>query len=489
MNYLKSILSRKPKTSILKSENATRKADKPRDYDSNLVEGKLVLDSLIQYFRPMNFHENFNLAPSDSLQEKHFVVAVVDQVVRVAASLNSGFRSQNGFVFYYNRQYWEQISEADVKSFLGKVALLMGVSEENSRFFRFKDTLFKQLISTTEFSESKAATDTVLINLKNGTFEVTRNRAFLRDFRADDFLKYQLGFSYDEKAISPMFDEYLSKVLPDENLQLVLAEFIGYVFTKHLKLEKCLILYGDGANGKSVFYEIVNALLGKENVSNYSLANLNEENCRALISNKLLNYGSEIHGNIANDIFKSLASGENIQARLKYRDSFIMSDYARLCFNCNELPSVVEHTEGYFRRFLIIPFNITIPEEERDPMLAQRIISSELSGVFNWVLSGLHSLYDQGRFSDANVIKEIIKEFKEESDSVLQFLKEYRYIPSKQSYYLYADIMSSYRDFCKANNLRPLGKPKFSKRLKKTGFLIERAGGGGKTSIYLEVEK
>jgi putative DNA primase/helicase len=75
-----------------------------------------------------------------------------------------------------------------------------------------------------------------------------------------------------------------------------------------------------------------------------------------------------------------------------------MTDYAKLIFNCNELPKDVEQTEAYFRRFLIIPFNVTIPEHEQDKELAKKIIDNELSGVFNWVLSGLKRLLMQQRF-------------------------------------------------------------------------------------------
>lgn len=103
-------------------------------------------------------------------------------------------------------------------------------------------------------------------------------------------------------------------------------------------------MYGTGANGKSVFFEIINSLLGNKNISNLSLGNLKEEHNRALIKNKLLNYGSEIRGNIEADIFKQLVSGEPIQARLKYGNTFIMRDYAKLAFNCNTLPKDVEQT-------------------------------------------------------------------------------------------------------------------------------------------------
>ncbi len=64
-------------------------------------------------------------------------------------------------------------------------------------------------------------------------------------------------------------------------------------------------------------------------------------------------------------------------------------------FNCNELPKEVEHTNAFFRRFLIIKFDVTIPEANQDKNLSKNIIETELSGVFNWILEGLDRLLIQ----------------------------------------------------------------------------------------------
>ena len=120
----------------------------------------------------------------------------------------------------------------------------------------------------------------VLINLQNGTFEINSKGIQLRPFDRADFITYQLPFEYDTQAKAPIWQKYLDRVVPDKERQDVLAEFLGYIFLKHgssLKLEAALILYGGGANGKSVFYEIVKALLGRENISHYSLQRVNNK--------------------------------------------------------------------------------------------------------------------------------------------------------------------------------------------------------------------
>src|SRR5690606_24227191 len=123
---------------------------------------------------------------------------------------------------------------------------------------------------------------------------------------------------------------YTTLFRSDPERQRVLAEYLGFVFIKHgsnaLKEEKALILYGTGANGKSVFFEVVNALLGTDNVSSCSLQSLTNDNgyFRAKLANKLVNYASEINGNLEASIFKQLVSGEPVEARLPYGQPFIL---------------------------------------------------------------------------------------------------------------------------------------------------------------------
>jgi putative DNA primase/helicase len=327
-------------------------------------------------------------------------------------------------VFAFNGEYWREIDRDYLKDFLMAVAQKQGTTPFEARHYEFRDKLYKQFIAVAGFRTPEPADDKVLINLLNGTFEISAENQDIREFRAADFLTHQLPFKYDPDATAPKFQAYLKRVLPEKELQDIVAEFFGYVFTKNLKLEKALLPYGTGANGKSVLFDVMNGLLGKENTANYSLSDLMEEHNRAQIAHKLLNYGSEINAALTRDVLKNLISCEPIMARLKYGNSFLMERYAKLCFNCNELPKDVEQTEAYFRRFLIIPFRVTLPESEWVVDLAQQIIKEELAGVFNWVLAGLKRLLAQKKFTDSQIVREMIAEYKRESDSVACFLRD-----------------------------------------------------------------
>lgn len=416
------------------------------------------------------------------LTKNHYLILCVEQLLKIAKENNWGLCKKHGFIYLYNGSYWTEIEKERFEFFLGDVALKLGVEKFRGKIHSFKEELFKQFMSDAYLPTPRPKKDNVLINLQNGTFEITSKKRKLREFDPKDFLTHQLPFEYLPLAKSPLFQKYLDQVIPDPDKQKVLAEYIGYLFVKPsvLKLEKMLILFGTGANGKSVFFEIISALLGAENVCNYSLQSLTNENgyYRAKIGDKLVNYASEINGRLESATFKQMASGEPLEARLPHRDPFTLHDYAKFIFNCNELPKDVEHTAAFFRRFLIIEFGISIPEEMQDKELATKIINAELSGVFNWILQGLDRLLINKKFTKCKAIEEAVNVYKSESDSAKMFMDEQGYERCVDTYIYLQDLYPQYRSFCIDEGAQPVKKSNFRKRLSHHGFHVKRTSKG-----------
>ena len=416
------------------------------------------------------------------LTKNHYLIICVEQLLKIAEVNKWGLCKKNGFIYLYNGCYWNEIDKERFQFFLGNVALQMGVEKFKGKIHSFKEDLFKQFMADALLTTPKGKINCTLINLLNGTFEITPNNRGLRNFDQKDFITHQLPFEYDPEATAPLFQKYLDEVLPDKDKQKIFAEYCGYIFIKPsvLKLEKMLILFGTGANGKSVFFEILNALLGSENISNYSLQSLTNDNgyFRAKIGNKLVNYASEINGKLETDIFKQMASGEPIEARLPYGDPFILNEYAKLIFNCNELPKDVEHTNAYFRRFLIIGFDVTIPEDRQDKQLPNKIIESELSGVFNWILQGLDRVLEQKKFSKCEAVDNARSDYEKQSDSVQLFISEMEYKTSTTDYILISELYPRYKMFCSEDGYRPVGKTKFIQRLNHYKIYVNRINVG-----------
>ncbi len=458
-------------------------AIEPEAKKDNVSSHSKIFRQILDALQPVNFRDKAGLSANQKLSQKHLLVICIDELLEAVKAQNFHLARQNDFIFCFNGAFWKEINKDQMEDFLGKAAQKMGVNEFEAKHYDFRKKLFWQFLASAYLEPLEPETGKVLINLQNGTFEISGKYQALRAFKAKDFLTYQLGFAYDASAVCPNFKKYLNEVLPETELQNVLAEFCGYVFTQGNKQEKALLLYGTGGNGKSVFFDVINALLGRENITNYSLSDLLQEHNRAQISNKLLNYGSEINASSTKDVFKNLVSNEPIQARLKFGNSFTMDNYAKLAFNCNELPKEIEHSDAYFRRLLIVPFRLTMPEAKQDKFLAQRIIENELSGVFNWILQGLNRLLANGKFTQSDIIKDEIEAYRKESDSVSCFLEEENYQPSVDFLPL-KNVFASYRTYCQENGFSAAGRKLFTSRLKHLKIKVERQNFGMAT--YLE---
>ncbi len=440
-----------------------------------LEDGSLNKDNKKEYEQYQALKKQLK---SFTLTKNHYLILCIEQLLRIAEANKWGLCKKNGFIYLYNGCYWSEIDKEKFQFFLGNVALKMGVEKFKGKIHTFKEDLFKQFMADAYLPTPKSKKDSILINLQNGTFEITSKKRGLRDFKQNDFITHQLPFEYEPEDTAPKFQKYLDEVLPDKDKQKVLAEYCGYIFIKPsvLKLEKMLILFGTGANGKSVFFEIINALLGTENVSNYSLQSLTNENgyYRAKIANKLVNYASEINGKLEADVFKQMASGEPIAARLPYGDPFVLTEYAKLIFNCNELPRDVEHTDAFFRRFLIIDFDVTIPEEKQDKELSKKIIDLELSGVFNWILEGLDRILKQKNFTRCKAIENARKNYEKDSDSVKMFIDENNYEISIDGFSYIQEMYQQYKVFCMEDGVPPVKKSNFIKRLRHHKIHVKR---------------
>ena len=448
---------------------------------------KSVLNALLTELKEIDFREKANLESSETLNRKHYVIISNEAILEAALNCQASLCMQDGFVYVYNGAYWKQMSKEILTDFLGRAALKLGVTQFEAKYYKFRDDLYRQFLSSAYLPKPEKQGNEVLINLLNGTFVITPEVQRLRDFHHNDFITHQLNFAYDPTAEAPKFQKYLDRVLPDIKSQMIMAEFIGYVFVdqKTLKLEKALILFGNGANGKSVFFEIIIALLGPENVSNFALQSLTNETgySRAILSDKLLNYGSEISPKMDSTLFKQLVSGEPIEARLPYKDPFLLTNYAKLIFNTNILPKEIENNDAFYRRFTLIHFSQTIPENERDPLLAQSIIKEELAGVFNWVLLGLNRLLENKGLTKSDVVDKSIEEYRQQSDSVFMFLDEENWVKSHEKSKMLADIFTNYVEYCQACGYKACSRKTFAERLRGLNYSVTRKSQGNMVGI------
>ena len=291
-----------------------------------------------------------------------------------------------------------------------------------------------------------------------------------------------MDFDYDPTAVNTLFLKYLSEVLPDSDTRMTLQQIAGYLFIKGLKMEKIFFLFGLGANGKSVFFEVLSGVIGWENISNYSLESLTDSKGyhRAMIKDKIVNYGTDIClTRIDASMFKTLASGEPIEARLPHQKPFIMTDYAKLIFNVNKMDSAnIEHTPGFYRRLVIVPFSTTIPDEEQDRDLHKKILANP-AGVINWIIQGAEEVIRNRDIFISDECHQFKAQFLKETDSVAMFEEDFREVLKNSIYSkTVGDSYKDYTFFCREAGYRALKRISFSKQMVSLGFQKRKVAQG-----------
>ena len=420
---------------------------------------------------------------SIQLNDEIKAIVTVEEVRAVTEKLGYGIAfNQDRTAYLYNKEYWESVTELDLEHFFGKALQKMGTDKYSSKNVKVVSKIYEQARYSL-YQSMQQDSELTKINLKNLTLSIDDKGNIKEEkHKPEDFFFYVLPYGYDPNAQYPMFQKFLDEVLPEKDVQAVLQEFVGSCLCNSIKLEKVLCCVGSGFNGKSVFFEVIMALLGNDNVCTYNINSLCNENgyTRAMIKNKLLNYSSDFNGKIfSNGIFKQLASGEPTESRRPYKEPEIIRNYARLAFNCNSLPTSGDTSYGFRRRLLIIPFKQKIDPKKADPELSRKLCS-ELPGILLWAVKGLKRLITNGKkLSNSPVIEALEQEYKETTDSVAMYLEYYQYKPDSQVEQGIMALYNEYKRYCEDNRLIMETRANFRMKLEGEGYTVKDMGKKG----------
>jgi putative DNA primase/helicase len=130
-------------------------------------------------------------------------------------------------------------------------------------------------------------------------------------------------------------------------------------------------------------------------------------------------------------------------------------------FSANELPATADNTDGFFRRWIIIPFPNTFPPGKRDVRLLGKLTSpEELSGALNLALEGLRRLYKQGRFSVSETINDQLQDYRLRSDPVAAFVAECCVL-EKFAIISKAELYNAYRNWTYDTGSKAMSQKRF----------------------------
>ena len=308
--------------------------------------------------------------------------------------------------------------------------------------------------------------ETIVLPAKNGYVWIEAGTATLRPHDKALGLRHCIQCNYDPSAATPTrFLNFLETILPDPEVRGRVQEYAGYMFLPDARFQHAQLWLGSGANGKGTLANILQAMQSR--VAAVQLDALDGFKLTNLIGAPMIYCDEAPQRGINEQLIKSLIAGELVQVDRKYRDPVATRITGKWLVLANHFPTVSDQSAGFWRRWDVIPFDVTIPPSARDATLAEQVIRHELSGVLNWAIEGLLRLLDRGRF-DPNppaAIQAALREAKLETNSVAAWWEETSGEVMADARTEKTKAYSFYADWARTHGMTPVAAPKFWKRI------------------------
>lgn len=320
-----------------------------------------------------------------------------------------------------------------------------------------------------------------VINLRSGA---------LREPRRDYFITKQACVDYDPAAECPLWIGFLNHIMDgDAELIRFLQRAAGYSLTGTTS-EQCLfILHGTGANGKSVFLNTLQTLLGDYTTTAAAdtlMVRRNEgprpDIARLRGSRFVVSTEAEDGQRLAESLIKQLTGQDRIVARHLYSAEFEFTPTFKLWLGTNHKPVVRGDDYAIWRRIHLIPFAVTIPPEQRDKNLADKL-RAELPGILNWTLAGCRE-WAEGGLQPPAQIQSATDEYRTEMDALRSWIEERCVVGAGEA--TASDLYASYASWARDNTGWVMSQTKFGRKMAERFRKEKRKGAGGR-HVYLGI--
>ena len=328
------------------------------------------------------------------------------------------------------------------------------------------------------------------INCLNGIIDVNNNTLLEHNPKYKTEVQFQANLITDSKEWKEKFDKsdfkkFLYSTLDEESIK-TLQESWGLMLSPHAReVQNCFIYKGEGSNGKSVAFDIQEALINdNKHICSIGLGDFGETFAISVAEGKHVNIvrDDELSGKTVSKAFKSMCCGEPVTVNRKNKDLVRLGFNMTMFFGLNRMPSAADKSTGFFRRPIIIPFNNSFGTEKevkegirdkvKDPQISDRIIENELDIVFTWAYAGLNTVRKNNwKVTVSKSAEQEMEEYREEVDSAYAFFKEkITKVPKKNIKIPKGEVYKIYNEWCISNNIIPMNPTHLGRQLSSFGI-------------------
>lgn len=335
-------------------------------------------------------------------------------------------------------------------------------------------SIYNCMTYTPEFvvKESFWESDPMLLGCPDGTVELQTGE--LRSARREDRLTQRTIVTPGGDC--PTWLAFLKRVTND-NMEMVayLQRLCGYCLTGYTTEQILAFFYGTGSNGKSVFVDTVRTIFGdygtpanadifmetKHDQHPTGVASL--RSARLVVAQETSEARRWDEAKI-----KDLTSAKVLNARFMRGDFFPFEPKFKLLFTGNYKPALRSVDYAIRRRVHIVPFTVTITEEEKDPFLGQKL-KLEYPGILAWMIRGAQIWREEG-LHQPDMVKEATDSYMESEDSIKDWLEECCVTGDIHTTSI-KDIYDNYVQYCEDNHEHPCSRKRLSQKLQARGII------------------
>jgi putative DNA primase/helicase len=324
-----------------------------------------------------------------------------------------------------------------------------------------------------------------LLNLKNGVYDLKKNQLLKHDPKY--MLSKLIDINYNKEAECIFWEDSLLTYFNNDIDQIRFVQKICGLTAcgEHLE-EVIFFLYGIGKNGKTVFTRVLemifqdyaqNALVDMLMVKNNDNTNTNDlarlKGARFVVTTELPR-GKRLNENRVKD----LTGGNKITARFLHKEYFEFQPTHSLWIVGNHKPHIHGGDEGIWRRIILIPFEVIIPDNERKPQNElMELFEQEKEGILKWIIEGW-KLYQKEGLTAPKKIVEATKAYRDDQDILAGFIEDCCDTSSSIAYCKAKELQNKYKEWCEENNEVPLKSKSFYAALEERGFKRRDSGHG-----------
>lgn len=371
-------------------------------------------------------------------------------------------------------------------------------AKKEAKRLRGKETVAAVLKLATSNPKSAASADQFdadLFILATPTGVVELRTGELREARREDFVTKMTAIGPADQGAQPtLWLKFLDRIFDgDADLIAFMQRAAGYALTGSIKEHKLLFLYGTGRNGKSVFLNTLMGILsdyGRRAAATVFLDKAHEAHPTELagLQGARLVVGSELPaGKTWNEaVIKDLTGGDKITARYMRQDFFDFTPQFTLMIAGNHQPALRGVDEAMRARLILVPFEVTIPEEERDPELETKL-HQEWPQILRWCIDGAVAWHREG-LNLPERVRAASKEYLEDEDLIGRYL-EARIVQDGCNKVSNREIAMDFNRWAIPQGLREWSQHAITKAIKETGRFrtYKSAGDRGFVGLKLRV--